>query len=99
MGKGSSAVVAGETPDLYPDGLIVKLSKDLQLSWFTDITATGAQIVDELVVNSTAVFVLGTAWSAENINITTLQQAGQSSQAVTQFTSQVSHPNYEDVLQ
>ncbi len=82
--------MAGETPDLYPDALIVKLTNDLQLTWFTTVTATGAQTVDEVVVNSTAVFVLGTAWSADQINITTLQQAGQSTQAVTPFVSQVS---------
>ena len=90
VGKGAGAVVAGETPDMYPDALIVKLSNDLQLTWYTAVSATGAQTVDELVVNATAVFVLGTAWSADPINITTLQQAGQSSQSVTAFVSQVS---------
>ncbi|KAK9835631.1 hypothetical protein WJX74_004675 [Apatococcus lobatus] len=90
VGKGSSAVVAGETPDSYPDALVVKLTSDLQLSWFTALSSTGAQTVDEVVVNSTAIFVLGTAWSTDQINITTLQQGGQSSQSISAFISQVS---------
>ncbi len=92
VGKGSSAIVAGETPDSYPDALVVKLTSDLQLSWFSALSSTGVQTVDEMVVNSTAVFVLGTAWSTDPINVTTLQLGGQSGQSISAFISQVQSP-------